>query len=249
MSRNVYFLTGGSRGIGAGVVHDLVRAGHDVAFTYRARAELADQVVDAARELDSDARVRAYQLDVTDSVRVDEVGAQVSEDFGDVHAVVCNAASNRPGLAVSMSDEDWHHVVQTNLTGSFYVARHFLQEFLIQGAGRFVFISSIAARGMAGQVSYCASKAGLMGLSSGIAKEYGPKGVTSNVLELGFFDTDMTREQMSQFNKDFWMSFCPSRRMGELSEVSAAILYLTSEHAGFVNGHALSITGGLDWAG
>lgn len=244
----IFFVTGGSRGIGEAIVLAAIRAGHDVAFTYvKAEAE-ARAVVEKSRAIDSARVARAYQLDVRDSVQVDDVGERVLADFDTVDVVVNNAALNKNGLAVSMSDEDWKLVIDTNLSGAFYVSRTFLPTFLANGRGRFLHISSIAQTGYSGQVNYAASKAGLIGLSGALAKEYGKKGITSNVIVPGFFDTDMTREAMSQRHKDFWKTFCPAGRMGELDEMASTVLFLASDGASFINGQALNVTGGLDWS-
>jgi len=244
----VFFVTGGSRGIGAAIVLDAIRTGHDVAFTYLHRQEQALEVVEQARRLRPEGTCRAYQLDVRDSAAVEKVGDQVLDEFETVHAVVANAGVNLNNLAVSMSDEEWQTVIDTNLTGAFYVCRQFLPTFLGGGFGRIILISSIGAHGVSGQANYAASKAGLLGLSAALAKEYGRKGITSNVVVAGFFDTDMTREGMSEANRSFWLKYCPVGRVGELGEVSKAVLFLASDGASFINGQTLGVTGGLDWA-
>jgi NAD(P)-dependent dehydrogenase (short-subunit alcohol dehydrogenase family) len=244
----VFFVTGGSRGIGEAIVLDAIREGHDVAFTYLHRQERALEVVERARRLRPDARCRAFPLDVRDSAAVEKVGDQVLDEFETVHAVVANAGVNVNNLAVSMSDEEWRTVIDTNLTGAFYVCRYFLSTFLGTGFGRIILISSIGAHGVSGQANYAASKAGLLGLSAALAKEYGRKGITSNVVVAGFFDTDMTREGMSESNRNFWLQYCPVGRVGTLDEVSRAVLFLASEAASFINGQAIGVTGGLDWA-
>jgi NAD(P)-dependent dehydrogenase (short-subunit alcohol dehydrogenase family) len=248
MNRRVMFLTGGSRGIGAGIVRAAAAHGYDVAFTYRERCDAAQALLREIRAAAPDIRCAAYQLDVRDSGAVERVGDQLIEEFETVHIVVANAAITHAGLAFSTSDEDWRDVIETNLTGSFFVARQFLPSFLANGFGRFIFMSSIASGGMSGDVAYSASKAGLLGLSGSLAKEYGRKGITSNVVIAGFFDTDMTREGMSEANRSFWLQYCPVGRIGELGEVSKAVLFLASEAASFINGQAIGVTGGLDWA-
>ena len=244
----IFFVTGGSRGIGRGIVLEAVRQGHDVAFTYRTRKDCADDVAAAAREIDPGRQVRAYALDVRDSAAVDEVGDQVVEDFGTVEVVVANAGVNHNGLVASMSDEDWHTVVDTNLTGTFYVCRQFLPTFLANGFGRFVIMSSLGHAGVSGQAGYAASKAGLLGLSATLAKEYGRRGITSNVVLPGFFDTELTRAEMSAANREFWLTYCPAGRVGQVSEVAGVVLFLASAAAAFTNGQAIAVNGGLDWA-
>ena len=242
-----FFITGGSRGIGATLVLDTVAAGHEVAFTYHTRADCAREVAERAHRLAPSCRCRAYPLDVRNPAAVEEVGESVLNDLGGLDVVVCNAGVNRPGLAATFSDDDWQEVLQTNLSGTFYVCRFFLSPFLSQRRGRFILISSVGMHGLTGQAAYCASKAGLVGLSGTLGKEYGRKGITSNVLVLGFFETDMTREHMSDANREFWRDVCPVGRMGSPSEVAQAVLYLASDAAGFINTQVLHLTGGLDW--
>lgn len=244
----IVFVTGGSRGIGAAIVLEAVRQGHDVAFTYLSQRGCADEVVAAARQVDPARRVRAYAMDVRSSSAVDEVGEAVIEDFGTVEVVVANAGINHNGLVVSMSDDDWQTVIDTNLTGTFYVCRQFLPTFLANGFGRIVIMSSLGHSGVSGQAGYAASKAGLLGLSATLAKEYGRKGITSNVVLPGFFDTPMTREGMSESNRDFWLRYCPLGRVGQVNEVAGVVLFLASEAAGYTNGQAIAVNGGLDWA-
>lgn len=243
-----FFVTGGSRGIGEAIVLEAVRQGHDVAFTYLERRERAESVVEQAKAANPEAKVRSYQLDVGQSKEVERVGEAVIEDFGRVDAVVCNAGINRDNLLVWMSDEDWDAVMRTNLTGSFFVIRQFLPAMLANRFGRFVLISSLAHSGTTGQANYCASKAGLHGLCASVAKEYGRRGITANCVIPGFFETDMTRETMSDSNRSYWKQYCPAGRLGEVSELSKVVVFLASDGAGFVNGQSIAATGGLDWA-
>jgi NAD(P)-dependent dehydrogenase (short-subunit alcohol dehydrogenase family) len=245
--RRVMFVTGASRGIGAGVVQSAAAHGYDVAFTYKERQEDAQRVCARVREAAPAARCRAYRLDVRDSAEVERVGECVVEEFGTVHVVVANAAVTHASLAFSTSDQAWRDVLDTNLTGAFFVARQFLPELLANGFGRLLFMSSIAARGMAGDAAYCASKAGLLGLSAALAKEYGRKGITSNALLLSLFETEMTARDLASEKRDFYARHSPVGRVGRVSEVAAAVMYLASDDAGFVNGQEIGITGGLDW--
>lgn len=244
----IVFVTGGSRGIGESIVLEAIRAGHEVAFTYNANASKAAEVIAKAKEIAPDLRCKAYELDVRDSAAVERVGDAVLDDFDTVDAVICNAGVNLNGLAASMSDEDWKLVIDTNLTGSFYCCRQFLPTMVGNRFGRIVFVSSLGRGGVSGQANYAASKAGMLGLSSTLAKEYGRKGITSNVVVPGFFETDMTREGMSGSNKEFWLKYCPLGRIGEPSEVAKVVLFLISDGATYINGESIAITGGLDWA-
>lgn len=242
----IFFITGGSRGVGRALVQAALAANHDVAFTYvRAREQAAE--VEALGVLHG-RKCRAYQLDVCDSAAVEAVGEQVLEDFGTVDVVVSNAGIARDALAISMSDEDWHAVIETNLSGAFYVARQFLPTLLAAQRGRLIFISSIAHRGLTGGINYAASKAGLLGLSASLAREYGSRGITSNVVVPGLFDTDILDGELATTTRALWKTRCPLQRVGKLEELAAAVLFLASDGASYVNGHALSVTGGQEWA-
>lgn len=243
-----WLVTGGSRGIGRGIVLEAARAGHDVAFTYTSKPDLARQVVEEAQLLAPKSRIQAYALDVANSNAVEDVIGTIGDEYDTLDVVVNNAGINRPGMAMTMSDEDWKEVLDVNLSGAFYVSRATLPIFLANGGGLYVHISSIATYGISGQLSYCASKAGLLGLSAGLAKEYGGKKIRSNVLLLGLFESDMVRDGLSETNRKFWLQYCPAGRFGHIQEVAGACLYLSSPVAGFVTGQVITLTGGLEHA-
>jgi NAD(P)-dependent dehydrogenase (short-subunit alcohol dehydrogenase family) len=243
----VFFITGGSRGIGAAIVLGAAHAGHDVALTYAQDEAAARHTISRARDVRPDGRFEAYRLDVRRSAEVEAVGDRVLADFDTVDVVVANAGINRNNLVVAMSDDEWHTVLDTNLSGAFYVCRQFLPAFLANRFGRFILISSLGAGGVSGQANYCASKAGLLGLSATLAKEYGRKGITSNVVSPGLVDTDMTRAG-SPAARDYWVKLCPLGRLAEASEVAELVCFLASPAAGYINGQELRVNGGLDWA-
>lgn len=241
------FITGGSRGIGAAVVRAAARSGWNIGFSYASRESSAREVASEARA--AGAKVEYWRLDVRDSAATDAVADKMIEQFGHVDAVICNAGINHNGLAYSTEDADWRNVIDTNLTGSFHVCRAFLAELVAARAGTILMMSSITARGASGQAAYAASKAGLQGLAQTLAKEYGPKGVTTNVVVPGYFDTDMTRgDAMADELRDFAVNYCPLRRLGRLEELAETILFLCSRRAGFINGATIPVTGGLGWA-
>ncbi len=242
------FVTGGSRGIGADLVVAAAAAGWDVAFTYRQAEDAARETADRAKAARPDGVYAAFRLDVRDSKAVDEVADRVLGHLDGVDAVICNAGVTSNEMAYGMTDETWNDVLETNLGGSFRVSRAFLPELVAQRRGSIVMMSSVVAEGASGQAAYAASKAGICGLASTLAKEYGPKGVRTNVVVPGYFETDMTRADMSEDLREFATAYCPLRRMGELSELSRAVLFLAGDDSAFVNGATLRVTGGLDWA-
>jgi NAD(P)-dependent dehydrogenase (short-subunit alcohol dehydrogenase family) len=244
----VFFVTGGSRGIGAAIVLHAAYCGHDVAFTYLVNVGAAQEVLRRAEAIRPGGRYKAYQLDVGRSTDVETIGTQVLADFDTVDAVVASAGLHRNNLIVSMSDEEWHAVLNTNLNGIFYVCRFFLTTFIANRFGRFILIGSLGARGVSGQGNYAASKAGMLGLSATLAKEYGKKGITSNVISPGLIETDLMRAATSKENREFWMRYCPVGRLGKADEVAELVTYLASPGAAYINGQELRIDGGLDWA-
>lgn len=244
-----YFVTGGSRGLGTGIVLDAIKEGHNVAFTYVRSKDKAEDVVKRAADINPDAMCRCYQLDVKNSDQVDEVANQVLDDFDSIEVIVNNAGVSMDNLVVSMSNEEWDEVIATNLSGPFYVCRSFLTAMLGNRFGRIINISSISAGGGSGQANYAAAKAGLHGLTQTLAKEYGRKGITANVIAPGFFETDMTQDQLADHLRSFWNSYCPmpKGRTGRMDELSGVVNFLASEAGGFINGQIISVTGGLDW--
>lgn len=242
------FVTGGSRGIGHNIVMTALAKGHDVAFTYSNPDTDVKKLLDEAKSIAPKQMCKAYHLNVRSSEDVNKVADAVLDDFDSIDTVINNAGINKNNLAFSMTDEEWHDVIDTNLNGTFYVMRAFLPVFLSNRKGHFVALSSIAKDGISGQANYSASKSALIGLSGTIAKEYGSKGITSNVVVPGMFETDMTKGTMSTALRNFWMQHCPIKRMGNLEELSEVVLFLGSDAASFVNGQVLSVTGGLDWS-
>ncbi|MCB9639185.1 MAG: SDR family oxidoreductase [Myxococcales bacterium] len=246
----IYFITGGSRGIGAGVVLDAVERGHDVAFTYVNNEARAREIEEDAKRLNPDVRCKAYKLDVRDVKDVERVGDQVIEDFESVDVVVNNAGISRDQTLVGMSDDEWDDVIATNLSGPFYVCRYFIMTMVGNRFGRIINLSSLSAYGASGQSNYAAAKSGLHGLTQSIAKEYGRKGITANVVVPGFFETDMTREHLPEHMRQFWQKWCPvpKGRIGDIKELSATIHFLASKEASYINGQILNVTGSLDWS-
>lgn len=226
-----------------------LKKGHDIAFTYCNPETDVKAILKEAREIGPKQMCKAYQLDQCQSEQVDEVVDQVIDDFDYIDVVVNNAAINKNNLLFNMSNEEWLEVIHTNLSGPFYVMRRFLPVFLANRKGRFITLSSIAKDGISGQANYSASKAGLVGLSGTMAKEYGQKGITSNIVVPGIVETDMTRQTLSDELKSFWLKHCPLKRMGTLEELSELVMFLASDASSFINGQVILVTGGLDWAG
>ncbi len=242
------FVTGGSRGVGRAIVLGYIAQGWGVGFTYASNLAAADETVALAKEINPDAEICAYQLNLADADKIETVAERAIDDFGDITAVVNNAATIRDNAAALMSNEEWNEVVAVNLTAPFIVSRSFLLHFLSNRKGRLIHISSLAAYGSSGQVNYAASKSGLHGMSITIAKEYGKKNITSNIVTVGFVPTSLTEDNMTQSLQDYWLTYCPAKRVGTGEEIASAVIYLSGDEAGFINGEDLRISGGLTYA-
>ncbi len=212
------FVTGGSRGIGREIVLRFAREGYGCAFTYASNEAAAQETIAAAGTISKDAEVRAYRLDLKDPTAVESVIEQAIADFENIQVVVNNAAIVRDGPLALMSDEQWNEVMATNLTGPFLVIRGFLMHLISNRMGRIINISSLSAGGSTGQGNYAASKAGLIGLSNTVAREYARKGITCNVVTVGYVPTDMTDEHFSAELEKIWLQYCRMRRPGTADE-------------------------------
>ena len=242
------FVTGGSRGIGRAIVLKLAAEGCGCAFTYVGNAAAAEETLKLARDVSPSVPLRTYRMDVSQSAEVDTVIDRAIDDFEDIDVLVNNAGIVRNNAAALMTDEDWDKVIATNLSGPFFTIRSFLMHFLSRHKGRIINISSLAQNGSSGQANYAASKAGLIGLTNTIAREYGPKGITANIVTVGYVDTDMTQGNLAEKLHEIWLEYCPMKRIGTAEEIAGLVHYLTTEGAGFINGEIIRVSGGLTYA-
>ena len=139
-------------------------------------------------------------------------------------------------------------MIAANLTGPFFVARAFLLNMISNRMGRLIHISSLSAGGSTGQVNYAAAKAGLDGMSQTLAKEYGSKGITSNIVTVGFVPTELTKNNMAEQLQKYWLDHCPARRTGTAEEIAGMVFYLCTKEAGFISGENIRISAALTYA-
>jgi 3-oxoacyl-[acyl-carrier protein] reductase len=176
---------------------------------------------------------------------VDAAFAEVEAAHGPVEVLVANAGITQDTLLLRMSDEDWSSVIETNLTGSFRVAKRAAKGMLRLRRGRLIFISSVVGLlGSAGQVNYAASKAGLVGMARSMARELGSRGITANVVAPGFVETEMTAE-LPDVKRDEYLQAIPLRRYAAPGEVAAVTRWLASDEAGYITGAVIPVDGGL----
>lgn len=232
-------VTGGSRGIGRAIVLALAEAGFNVAFSYAANQAAAAEVEKAAKAFGVECL--SIQSNAADVKEAQALVEQAHKQFGRIDALVNNAGITRDGLLMRMSDDDWSNVLDTNLSGAFYTCRAVSRIMLKQRAGAIVNISSVSGvYGNAGQANYAASKAGLIGLTKSLAKEFGSRGVTANVVAPGFISTDMTES----VPKEKLMEHIPLARLGEPEDIAKTVLFLITS-GGYITGQVIHVDGGL----
>jgi 3-oxoacyl-[acyl-carrier protein] reductase len=224
-------VTGGTRGIGRAIAEAFAAEGDQVAVTYRSG--------------EPPAGLLGVRCDVTDPEAVDAAFAEVEEAHGPVEVLVANAGITKDTLVLRMSDSDWSDVIETNLTGSFRVAKRAARGMLRLRRGRIVFISSVVGLlGSAGQVNYAASKAGLVGMARSLARELGSRSITANVVAPGFVETEMTAV-LPEEKKAEYKAQIPLQRYATSEEVAAAVRWLASDGAAYITGAVIPVDGGL----
>ncbi len=230
MGRSV-LVTGGSRGIGLAVARSFAAAGDRVAVTYRSSG--------------SPEGFFGVQADVTKAADVEAAFAAVEVEQGAVEVLVANAGITRDTLLLRMTDDDWDVVVDTNLTGAYRVAKRAARGMLRAHGGRMVFISSVVGlSGGAGQANYAASKAGLVGFARSLAREFGSRGITANVVAPGFVDTELTAVLSAERRAEI-LSQVPLRRYATPEEIAGVVRFLASDEASYITGAVIPVDGGL----
>ena len=230
MSRSV-LVTGGNRGIGKAIAEAFVANGDKVAITYRS-GEPPEGFL-------------GVKCDVTDSDDVERAFKEVEEQQGPVEVLVANAGITKDTLVLRMTDDEWADVINTNLTGSFRVAKRAAKGMLRLRRGRIILISSVVGLlGSAGQVNYAASKSGLVGMARSLARELGSRNITANVVAPGFVETEMTAV-LPEDKKNEYLAQIPLGRYASVDEVASSVVWLSSDGAAYITGAVIPVDGGL----
>jgi 3-oxoacyl-[acyl-carrier protein] reductase len=235
-------ITGASRGIGKAVAMKLAAEGADVIVTAtsldRAK-QTADQIILLGR------KAIPVKVDVSVASDVEALFQVVVEEFGSLDILVNNAGITRDGLLMRMKDEDWDSVLDVNLKGTFLCTREAIKLMAKAKSGRIVTISSVVGEmGNAGQANYCASKAGIIGFTKAVAREYAKRNITVNAVAPGFVETDMTGV-LTEGVRDELLKQIPVNRFGSPEDIANAVYYLVSDLGSYVTGQVLAVNGGM----
>ena len=232
-------VTGASGGIGVAIATVLHKQGASVGLhgTRRERLE----------ELAGDLGERAHPLpaDLGDRGAIARLAEEATEALGQVDILVNNAGITRDGLFVRMSDEDWDRVLEVNLSSTFRLTRELVYPMMRRRTGRVINMTSVVGvTGNPGQANYCAAKAGMIGMSKSLAQEIASRGVTVNCVAPGFIKTPMT-DALNDKQKDTILAAVPTKRLGTVDEIAAAVAWLASDEAAYVTGQTLHVNGGM----
>ena len=240
-------ISGATRGIGKAIAMAFLEAGATVIGAYSSNRKAADSFMQEWEESASfqENRLFLYQCDISDQASVLKLFDGIEQQFDTIDILVNNAGIRRDAVMAMMQSDDWHRVIDVNLTGTFNMSKQAVLLMMKQKYGRIIHITSpMAHMGFAGQTNYAASKAGQIGMMRSLSKETAKRKITVNCVSPGFIDTELleglTADQLAQYKK-----LVPMKRFGKPQEVAAAVLFLAGEQASYISGTVLEITGGL----
>ena len=235
-------VTGASQGIGRACALELAKAGAKIALAARNEAKLHEV---AAEITAAGGTAQIFVLDVASEESIKSTTKAAVAQFGVIDILVNNAGITRDGLMMRMKRADWDDVLTTNLTGAFLTTQGVISSMLKARWGRIINISSVVARaGQAGQANYAASKAGLIGLTRSLAREFASRNVTVNAVAPGYIETAMTAV-LDEKQREAMMANIPLGRAGTDAEIAHAVAFLASPEAGYITGHVLDVNGGM----
>ncbi len=244
LANKVALVTGGSRGIGRAIALALAKEGAHVVVNYAGNQAAAEETAKLITDVGGISPM-LLQFDVAQASQVDEGFAKIKEQLGTVHILVNNAGISKDGLLLRYKDDDWMQTINTNLSGTFYCARAAAKLMIKNRWGRIVNISSVVGEtGNAGQVSYSAAKAGVLGMTKTLARELASRAITVNAVTPGYIETDMNSYFSDEIKKKM-LEEIPLGHAGNADDIAAAVAFLVSEEARYITGHTLAVNGGM----
>lgn len=241
--RRAAIVTGGGKGIGSAIALRLAEDGNNVVINYAGSREAAEKTAQQCRAAGAEAEV--FRADVANEEECLQLADFCLDTFGRIDILVNNAGITRDNLMMRMDPKDFRHVVDVNLTGSFYMMKAVSRSMMKAHYGRIVSISSVSAlTGNPGQVNYSASKAGIIGMTRSLARELASRKITVNAVAPGAVDTDMTRE-LPEKVRTAMLDAIPMKRMGSPEDIANAVSFLAKEESSYITGQVLNVSGGM----
>jgi 3-oxoacyl-[acyl-carrier protein] reductase len=243
LENKIALVTGASRGIGKQIALTLADEGAYVIVNYNGSKEAADAVVDTI--VANGGNAESVQCAVGDFAAVEEMIKTLYKKLGHIDILVNNAGITRDDLLMKMKEEDFDAVIETNLKGSFNTMRHIARYMLKQKGGSIINISSVSGiLGNPGQMNYCASKAGVIGMTKSMARELASRGIRVNAVAPGFVATEMT-DKISDAAREAGLAQIPFGRFGQPQDIANAVAFLASEKASYITGQVICVDGGM----
>ena len=243
LTGKVALVTGAARGIGSEIAKTLAKSGAMVLINYNGSKERAEEVVESIKS--EGGQAEAIQCNVSDFEAAENMIKDILARYKKVDILVNNAGITKDNLVMRMSEQEYDAVLDTNLKGAFNMIRHLSRNFLKLRGGKIINISSVTGvMGNAGQANYAASKAGLIGLTKSIAREFASRGICVNAIAPGFIDTEMTRV-LSEDTQDGLKQLIPMGRMGQTQDVANLVLFLAGSQSDYITGQVISVDGGM----
>ena len=240
---SVALITGGSRGIGRVIAREFAREGYDIAICYSGNDKAAEETIELCKQLGVQAV--SIKADVSSQKDVDDMFAQIKALLGPVSVLVNNAGITKDGLLIRMNEEDFDKVIDINLKGTYLCTKAAIKDMMRAKNGRIINITSIVGvQGNAGQANYAASKAGIIGFTKSVAREYGSKKITVNAIAPGFIQTEMT-DQLPEEVKQTYLKQIPLARFGTVEDIAGVATFLASDKASYITGQVIEVTGGM----
>jgi 3-oxoacyl-[acyl-carrier protein] reductase len=242
-NNKIAVVTGGSRGIGKAIALKLASQGANIVVNYTSNADAANEVVQSIEAMGQ--KAIAVKANVSQAEDIENLIKETEKELGKIDILVNNAGITRDGLLIRMKENDWDDVLNVNLKGVFLSTKLIGKKMLKQKKGSIVNVTSVVGiMGNAGQANYAASKAGVIGFTKSVAKEFASRGITVNAVAPGFIQSDMT-DKLSEEVVENYKNAIPLSRMGEADDVANLVSFLVSDNANYITGQTVQVDGGL----